>query len=144
MHLLASSNNLFNSKNVKKLTFDTIVFETIAEEEGQYDVSVLFDTNNQMLSQNFTFSSTLAAQVIDVMPRVVSSANTKINIDGSRFATDDISKFDVTIGDQQCQVSSFTEENIVCILQGLDLGKNFVNINIKSKLKVLHRIQLLQ
>ncbi len=125
----------FNSKTAK-ISYDTIIFKTWAASEGDYLIKVIVNNQDSVCNTNctFTISSNYTPIINTILPNTVNDSNTEIVINGLNFGND-TSKIRVDIGSQNCLLNYADDSIIRCILNGLDIGDQIVQITTGNYLK---------
>ena len=98
--------------------------QTILIQSNNIQAVCLVNNNNC----NFTFSQIDTPIINDVVPTMV-NASSLITLTGSNFGQD-INNVNVYIGSQYCQPVQINETQIVCQLNGLNLGGQNIQVNI--------------
>lgn len=124
--------NVFNRNNAQ-IDYNSITLIT-QPDQGLQNISVYSNNKPAICSGicNFEFNSANSPVIDSVSPTTVSQ-RTDLTIDGQNF-DNQISLVKVKVGNQNCQVTSSTINQIMCTLDGLDLGLQNINLNIESKI----------
>lgn len=105
-----------------------------SEQNGSFPVLILSNNAQAVCisSCNYTFSVENTPRIDSVSPFSISFSNT-ITITGANFGTISANII-VNIGTQNCLVLNSTQTEINCQLDGLELDKQNINLNIKGYL----------
>ena len=112
-----------------KISYDSIVLNTLPIYEADYFVYVNVNNQNAGCNMNtnctFTISSNYTPLINSISPNTVNDSNTQIVISGINFGNQ-TDKVTVKIGNQNCLVNIIDDSSITCTLDGLDLGIQLV------------------
>ena len=101
---------------------------------GVFDIIVNTDGVQPVCLANtckFTFSDSITPVIDSVSKTTISDSDT-LTFSGSHFGTDS-SKIDLKVGSQQCQPTTVSDNQIVCNIDGVNLGAQKVTLNVKGK-----------
>ncbi|CAF0756351.1 unnamed protein product [Brachionus calyciflorus] len=118
--------------NTADITYNQITLITKPQAQASVNLTV-FSNGVQNLCKGqcvYDFKTSLAPVINSVSPLSVNDA-AEITIVGQNFVIDS-SLINVIIGKQDCQVSTASSTEIKCNLDGLDLGPQNINLNIKT------------
>ena len=122
----------YTSKNAY-ITYGEISFTTSTTQVGNASLNLYVNGQKASCSDcNYQFSSIIAPTVLAVSPVNVNGPTTII-INGTQFGND-ISNLTVNIGTQKCNLTSVSNTIITCFLSGLNVGQQFVNVNLQGTL----------
>ena len=117
------------------MTYNLITLVTLPDQESINELMVYVNgvkaINN--LSSNFSFTIDVTPDISSISPITFDDLNTTFTIAGSKFSND-MSQVQVTIGTETCELVSSSLTSISCVLSSLNLGAQYVNILVKSKL----------
>ena len=113
-----------------QVTFNSIVFITPAQLDGTFTIQVFSGGVLSLCngSCNFTFSDSITP-VIDSIDKTNINDTDSITLTGANFGSV-IENTNVTIGSQLCAIQSVNDTEIICQLDGLNLGSQSINVNI--------------
>lgn len=116
------TNNYFNRLNAK-INYTLIEFNTTSDQVGIFQVHVLVNGIEAVCIDqcNFTIATSETPVVNSIAPNEIRGPNTEVVINGQNFGTN-ISGLIVRIGSNLCNVSEVNDTRISCILNGLSLG----------------------
>lgn len=119
------------TRNTATIDYNSIVLITQAD-QGLQNISVFSNSKPAVCDGtcNFEFSTANTPVITSVSHSSVNQS-TDLTISGQNFV-DTQSLIKVTIGSQNCQVTSSNSIEIVCSIDGLDVGAQDININVES------------
>lgn len=113
------------------MTYDSLSVVTLPN-EGSF--SVILTLNDLLVmwrtDSTYTFSAESTPIVSSVSPTSVNGP-TELTLDGSGFGESDY-LLSVKVGNQTCQVTSVNDTQIVCQLDGLEVGEQSVVVNVNG------------
>ena len=109
------------------MTYDTLSFVTYPNEVGAYDIAV---SVNDVLAEwktsySYEFSFDYTPNVTSVSPTQVNGAQI-MTISGLGLTMDTT----VMIGSESCLVQNASDTQLICQLDGLDLGAQNISVNV--------------
>ena len=113
------------------MTYDSLSVVTLPNEGSFYvslslnDIPVMWRTDS-----SYRFSAESTPIVNSVSPASVNGP-TELTLDGSGFGVTDY-LLSVKVGNQTCQVTSVNDTQIVCQLDGLEVGEQSVMVNVNG------------
>ena len=135
--IILGVSSYFNNINAN-VTYDSIILNTYPDQEQAYELMVYVNGVKAICNANcnFTFTIDSTPELSSISSNKFNDLNTTFTINGSKFSAD-MSKVQVTIGDEICYIDSSSLTSISCILPKLNLGSQNVNIFIDSKLELV-------
>ncbi|CAF0710276.1 unnamed protein product [Brachionus calyciflorus] len=134
-------NNFFDQKRAQ-ITYNSIILETLPDDEKQFNVTVQ-NKNIDALCEGvclFDMNSAYSPVINTVSPLTISD-RTELTLDGNNFGIDS-QLVKIRIGNQNCNITSIAANRIKCILDGLDLGQQNINLNIENLGNAISNIQV--
>ena len=117
------------------MTYNLITLVTLPDQESTYELMVYVNGVEAFYnrSSNFSFTIDVTPEISSISPITFDDLNTTFTINGKKFSND-MSKVQVTIGSETCELVSSSLTSISCVLPRLNLGAQYVNVLVKSKL----------
>ena len=121
---------IYDSSNAS-IDYNSFNFTTIPNTQT-YNLSVIRDGIESLYENVLSYEF-----LSDVNPRIVNisaseiSEQTNLTIHGANFGSNK-DELTIKIGNQICSVLELDDSNIVCSLQGLDIGTFLVELNVKT------------
>lgn len=114
------------------ITYDLISLLTNSELNNTYEVNVYsnFVQAVCLVVCNFTYSANYTPVISSISPISINSSS-QVSIKGSNFGTN-ISSVNIDIGGQECVIDSLNDSQLACLLNGINLGIQQINLNING------------
>ena len=121
--------------NNANMTYNSITLTTLIDQESTNDVRVYVNGVKAIcnVTDTFRFTIDVTPEISSILPNNFGDQNTTFTISGSKFSND-VSKIQVTIGTEICELVSSNLTSISCVLPRLNLGAQYLNVLVNSKL----------
>lgn len=131
--MLGSNIYDFNNANI---SYNSISFVT-QPDLGLYVIQVAVNNVESFYEKNITyeFTSGSSPTIQSVKPLSVNN-ETEMIINGKNFGND-LNLVNIMIGSENCKGLSLNSSYLKCLLKGLNLGNQTINLNVKSKLTLI-------
>ena len=116
------------------MQYDSLTISTLPD-NGNYTITVALDDIpvTWLSSSNYSFASEFTPTVTSVSP-TTASGPIDLTIVGTGFGNGaNLPAYDIKVGNQSCQATTVNDNQIVCHLDGVDVGDQSVTVNIDGE-----------
>lgn len=115
------------------MQYDSLTITTMPN-TGDFNITVSLDDIPVTWQSSYSFSSEFTPSVTSVSP-ITASGPIDLTIIGTGFGNGtNFQAYDIKIGNQRCLATTVSDTQIVCHLEGVDVGSQSITVNIDGKI----------